>query len=175
MLSVRCEPACPDPAVIRQRISLAQAGSRIYTVRSLDAAYFEDLARPRASAALALVFAIVATLAAAGGLFSVLSYAVARRGREFGIRSALGASRANIARLVLRDGLTIGGAGLAIGALGAWSLARVLSSLQYGVSRRDPASWAIVLFVLLATTVLASWRPARRAMLVNPVLLLKEE
>jgi len=175
MLSVRCETACPDPAVIRQRISLAQAGIRINSVRSLDAVYFEDLARPRASAALALVFAIVATLAAAGGLFSVLSYAVARRGREFGIRTALGASRGEIGRLVIRDGLTIGVAGLAFGMVGAWSLARVLSSLQYGITSHDPVSWMVVLLVLLTTTLVASWRPARHAMLVNPVMLLKDE
>jgi predicted permease len=174
-LSVRCDRACPDPALIRQRIAKGHPAARVVTVQALDDVYFEELARPRAAAALAFVFAVVATLAAAGGLFSVLSYAVTRRGREFGIRTALGASRAEIGRIVLRDGVAIGMTGLAIGALGAWSLTRVVSSLQFGISSRDPVSWGIVLLVLLTTTLVASWRPARHAMLVNPVLLLKEE
>jgi len=137
--------------------------------------YFEQLARPRASAALGVAFAGMAVLAAAGGLFSVLSYAVVRRRREFGIRTALGASPAQIGRLVLRDGTAVALTGLAIGAVGAWSLGRALMSLQYGVAMNDPRTWVIVIALLAVTTVLASWRPARHAMLVDPVLLLREE
>jgi predicted permease len=174
-LSLRCDAACPDPAVIRQRIALGHPAARIVAVRPLDDAYFEELARPRASAALAFVFAVIATMAAAGGLFSVLSYAVARRRREFGIRTALGASGAQIGALIVRDGMSVALTGLVIGALGAGGLARVLGSLQYGVTMRDPASWTIVVSVLTLTSVLASWRPARHATLVNPVLLLREE
>jgi putative ABC transport system permease protein len=114
-------------------------------------------------------------LAAAGGLFSVLSYTVARRRREFGIRTALGASPAQIGRLVLRDGTAVALTGLAIGAVGAWSLARALMSLQYGVTMNDPHTWGIVIGLLASTTAAASWRPARHAMLVDPVLLLREE
>jgi putative ABC transport system permease protein len=121
------------------------------------------------------VFAVIATLAAAGGLFSVLTYAVARRLREFGIRTALGASASQIGALVVRDGLTVALTGLGIGGFAAWSMGRALGSLQYGVTLGDPASWALVLSVLAVTTLVASWRPARHAMLVNPVLLLKEE
>ncbi len=174
-LSLRCDAGCPDPALIRQRIALGHPAARIVSVRSLDDVYFEDLARPRASAALAFVFAVIATIAAAGGLFSVLSYAVARRRREFGIRTALGASGAQIGALIVRDGMSVALTGLGIGALGAGALARVLGSLQYGVTMRDPSSWMIVFAVLTITSILASWRPARHATLVNPVLLLREE
>jgi putative ABC transport system permease protein len=175
MLSLRCDESCPEPAVIRQRIALGHPAARVVSVRPLDDEYFEQLARPRAAAALALVFAIIATLAAAGGLFSVLSYGVARRLREFGIRTALGASASQIGALVVRDGLVVALTGLGIGGVTAWSMARVFSSLQYGVTLGDPVSWALVLSVLAVTTLVASWRPARHAMLVSPVLLLKEE
>jgi ABC-type antimicrobial peptide transport system permease subunit len=114
-------------------------------------------------------------LAAAGGLFSVLSYAVSRRRREFGVRTALGASPRQIRRLVLRDGLVVALAGVAIGGAAAWSLARALASLQYGVTMTDPVSWSIVMTLLIVTTVAASWRPARAAAACDPILLLREE
>jgi predicted permease len=175
MVSIRCTGTCPGPALIRQRIAAAHPAVQIVHVRPLDDVYFEQLARPRASAALAFAFAGIAVLAAAGGLFSVLSYSVARRRREFGIRTALGASPAQIGRLVLHDGMVVALTGLAIGAAGAWSLARAMASLQYGVTLGDPVSWGVVLGLLGATTAAASWRPARQAMLVDPVLLLREE
>jgi predicted permease len=175
MMSLRCSGTCPGAALIRQRIAAGQPAVRIVNVHALDDVYFEQLARPRASAALGVAFAGMAVLAAAGGLFSVLSYTVARRRREFGIRTALGASPAQIGRLVLRDGTAVALTGLAIGAVGAWSLARALMSLQYGVTMNDPHTWGIVIGLLASTTAAASWRPARHAMLVDPVLLLREE
>jgi putative ABC transport system permease protein len=144
-------------------------------VRLLDDVYFEELARPRATAALGFTFAAIAVLAAAGGLFSVLSYAVGRRRREFGIRTALGASPVQIRRLVLRDGLVVALTGIAIGAAAAWPLARALASLQYGVTMSDSVSWAAVLTLLGLTTLAASWRPARTAAGCDPILLLREE
>jgi predicted permease len=175
MLSIRCGAVCPNDAVIRQRLVATLPTVRVNEVRVLDEVYFEELARPRASAALGSTFAAIAVLAAAGGLFSVLSYAVGRRRREFGIRTALGASRAQIGRLVMRDGMTVALAGIALGAGAAWLLGRTLVSLQYGVSMADPASWAVVFTVLLATALAAAWRPARAAAGANPVTLLREE
>jgi predicted permease len=175
MLSVRCGGGCPDPARVRQRLAEAHAAVSVHSVRQLDDVYFEQLARPRAAAALGFAFAAIAVLAAAGGLFSVLSYAVGRRRREFGIRTALGASPAQIGRLVMRDGLLVGGSGIAIGTIVAWSLARTMVSLQYGVTIRDPVSWLLVLGLLAVTTIASSWRPAREAMRVDPVLLLRAE
>lgn len=84
MMSIRCDDPCPDPALVRQRLTTVHPAIRVHQVGSLDAVYFEQLARPRAAAALGFTFAAIATLAAAGGLFSVLSYAVGRRRREFG-------------------------------------------------------------------------------------------
>ena len=91
--------------------------------------YARQLARPRASAALAATFAAIAVIAAAGGLFSVLSYAVSRRRREFGIRTALGASRSEIRRVVLHDAVVITGIGLVLGT--------VCAAWRAGCSRRS--------------------------------------
>ena len=175
MMSIRCGATCPNTAVIRQQVLATHPAVRVVEVQALEDVYFEQLARPRAAAALGFVFAGVAVLAAAGGLFSVLSYAVGRRKREFGIRAALGASPDQIRRVVLRDGSVIALAGIAIGSVAAWSLGRALVSLQYGVTTTDPFTWAIVLGVLGVTTLIASWRPARQAMRADPVLLLRDE
>jgi hypothetical protein len=175
MLSVRCAGTCPGAAVVRQRLVATHQAVRVNRVRVLDDVYFEELARPRASAALGFTFAGIAVLAAAGGLFSVLSYAVGRRRREFGIRTALGASRSQIRRLVLRDGLMVALAGIGLGSVAAWSLARTLESLQYGVTVADPLSWVVVFALLLVTTFAAAWRPARTAASADPILLLREE
>jgi predicted permease len=175
MVSLRCNRSCPDAALVRKRIIDTHPAVRINDVGPLEDAYFEQLARPRAAAALGFTFAAIAAVAAASGLFSVLSYTVGRRRREFGIRAALGASRSHIRRLVLRDGLIVVLIGVAIGAAGAWSLARALASLQYGTTMTDPFSCVIVLSLLGFTTIAASWRPAREAMRADPALLLREE
>ena len=174
-LSIRCAGTCPDVAAVRQRMTMASAAAEVHDVRALEEAFFEELARPRAAAALGFTFAAIAVLAAAGGLFSVLSYAVGRRRREFGIRTALGASPWDLRRLVLRAGLTIALAGLVVGAVAAWWLGRALASLQYGVTASDPVSWTMVLGLLGVTTIAAAWRPAVQATSADPVMLLREE
>lgn len=190
MLSVRCGPSskspsseaeswgrndCVDGTFLRQRLTAGHPGVQVMGARALDAAYSEELARPRAAAALAFAFAGTALMAAAAGLFSVLSYSIARRRRELGIRIALGASPAAVRRLVLRDGLLIALAGTAIGAACGLSLARVLASLQDGATMNDPVSCAIVLAVVAVTVAGTSWHPTRNAAHTDPASLLREE
>ncbi len=175
MMSIRCRGVCPDTAAIRHRLLAAHPGVRLNRVAPLESFYFEQLARPRAAAALGFAFAAIAVIAAAAGLFSVLTYAVGRRRKEFGVRAALGASPSQIRQLVLRDGFAVTLTGIALGTLAAWSVARTLASLQYGVTVGDPASWAIVISLLGLTAMLASWRPAVQAMRADPVRLLREE
>jgi putative ABC transport system permease protein len=175
MMSIRCESVCPEVPLIRQRLSEAGPLVRVYEARALDSVYFKELATPRAAAAMGSAFAAVAIVAAASGLFTVLSYGVSRRRREFGIRTALGASPAQIRSLVLRDGLTVALAGVTIGSIAAWWLARGLASLEYGVTSADPITWTAVFGVIGVTTSAACWRPARQATHVDPVMLLREE
>jgi putative ABC transport system permease protein len=174
-LNVSCQSRCPDEAVIRKQILAVVPGANIVRLGLLSEQYREELARPRAAAALAGTFAVIAVLAAAGGLFSVLSYAVGRRRREFGIRTALGASPRQIRGLVLRDGVRVAALGVGAGIAASAALARVIVSLQYGVTGFDPITWTLVLGLLVVTTLVASWRPARAAAHVDPVTLLRED
>jgi ABC-type antimicrobial peptide transport system permease subunit len=100
---------------------------------------------------------------------------VARRTQEIGVRMALGASRADVARLILRQGLAPAAAGIALGWCAAWPLTRVLASLLYGVTATDPVTFATVPAILLAVELAACYLPARRAMSVDPVAALRME
>jgi hypothetical protein len=175
MLSLRCEADCPDGAVIRHRLASTHPEITVYEAQPVDLEYAAQLARPRAAAALAVTFAAIALAGAAGGLFSVLSYAVRRRRREFGVRAALGASPRQTRRIVLRDAVGVAVAGIVIGSVFAAVFARALTSLQYGVTPSDPASWVAVIALIGMTVVLASWAPARAAATVDPLVLLREE
>ena len=173
-VSLRCDRGCPSEGAIRRR-ALAIPGAGIYRVTRLDEAFAQDLEQPRASAALVLTFAVVALVAAAGGLFGVLAHAVQQRRREFGVRASLGATPVSTARIVLAEGLLIGGFGLALGTLLARGLAATIASLQYGVDAFDPISWLVVIALLAGTMAVALWQPARSAARTDPALLLRED
>ncbi len=175
MTRLSCRRTCPDVALVRQRLLAAHPAVRVWEVGVLDDTYAEQLARPRAAAALGFTFAGVAVLAAAGGLFSVLGYAVRRRRREFGVRAAMGASPLQLQRLVIREGLAVALMGITLGTVTAWAGGRVLASLQYGVTATDPLSWTVVVGLLACTTIAATWLPARHAGRTDPVQLLREE
>jgi putative ABC transport system permease protein len=175
MLTLGCTGVCPEPGVVRRQLTGAHPAIKVLSVRRLDDVYREQLVRPRAVAALAVLFAAIAVATAAAGLFCVLTLAVGRRRREFGIRLALGASPEAVRRVVMRDGLRICAIGLVIGSVGAFAVTRALASLQYGVTIRDPLTWVMVLGAIAIVCLAASWRPARDAMRVAPALLLKEE
>jgi putative ABC transport system permease protein len=120
-------------------------------------------------------FAIAALLLAAVGLYGVVSGLVAERTREFGIRSALGATRGEIVRGVLANGLLFTTIGVAIGVAGSFAASRLLETLLFGVSRADPSTYAGVIALLGAVAALACWAPARRAAAVDPVVTLRSE
>jgi ABC-type antimicrobial peptide transport system permease subunit len=117
----------------------------------------------------------MALILAAIGIFGVISYSVSRRTHEIGIRVALGASRAAILRMVLRETLLLAVAGLAVGIPCALAASRLLSHMLFGVSNHDPATLIAVASVLACVAALAGFVPARRAMRVNPMVALKYE
>jgi putative ABC transport system permease protein len=121
------------------------------------------------------VFAIVALVLAALGIYSVISYSITLRTQEIGIRMALGAQRAVILTMVLRKGMLLTFAGTVIGLAGAFVLTRWMSSMLFGVSASDPATYAIVVFVSLGAALLACSIPARRATRVDPLVALRYE
>jgi ABC-type antimicrobial peptide transport system permease subunit len=175
MLNIKCGDACPPEAAIRTSLRTASPALQVYQVTRLEDAYAEDLAQPRATALMSSGFSLIALLAAGAGLFSLLSYAVSRRRREFGIRVALGCSPAEIRRLVVRDGLTIALVGGALGSTLAWFVVRLFAALEYGIDARDPLNWVVVLALVAAAALAACWRPATQAMRVDPASLLREE
>jgi len=144
-------------------------------VMSMTQLATESLAPQRVVAILLGIFAAVALTLAAVGLYGVISYSASQRTHEIGIRMALGASRSEVLRLVMLDGLRLTALGLAFGLAGALVLARLMSSLLYGVAPRDPATLAGVAILLAAVALLASYIPARRAMRVDPMTALRYE
>jgi predicted permease len=145
---------------------------RVHTVESLLAG---SLAQRRFSLLLLGAFGGVALLLAVLGLYGVVSYAVAERSREFGIRFALGASERAVLGMVIRQAAGLAGLGLLIGVLCALGLTRVLTSLVYGVSAADPVAFAGVALLLLTVALLASLVPARRAARVDPMSVLRSD
>jgi predicted permease len=137
--------------------------------RTLVQIMSESVARRRFQMTLVLLFALAALALAAFGTYGVVSYAVARRRAEIGIRIALGSGQARVVRLVLRQGMTPVFAGLAGGALAAIAIGSYVSSLLFQVSPRDPAAFAVSAALLLAVSAIACWIPARRAAGLNPL------
>ena len=129
----------------------------------------------RFSAALLAAFAVVALIMSAVGIYGVMTYAVARRRHEIGVRMALGAQQTSILRMVLGQGLWLALIGVALGIAGALGVTRVLSSMLFGVKPTDPWTFAGVSLGLLAVALLASYIPARRAMRVDPMVALRYE
>jgi ABC-type antimicrobial peptide transport system permease subunit len=147
----------------------------VRNVRTLDAVLDESVAPARWSTTLLAVFAGVALVMAGLGVFGVLSFLVAQRTRELGIRVALGAAPSAVRRMVVGRGLGLVAAGLAIGVVGAVALTRLMASLLYGVTATDPLTYGGVAAVLLAIGALASYLPAQRATRVDPIIALRAE
>jgi putative ABC transport system permease protein len=144
-------------------------------VMSMQQLASESLAPQRASMILIVIFAGLALMLATVGIYGVISYSAQQRTREIGIRIALGAGPRAVLRLVMREGLALTGAGLAIGLTGAFALTRFLSSVLFGVHPGDPATFAMVAVILAAVTLLATYVPARHAMRVDPMVALRYE
>jgi putative ABC transport system permease protein len=121
------------------------------------------------------LFSGLALVLAAIGIYGVISYSVAQRSREIGIRMALGAQRGDVMRLVLTQGGRISAAGIVAGSAVSLGLTRVLAKLLYSVSAVDSATFALVAFVLALITMVASYVPARRTLRVDPLLALRQE
>lgn len=170
----RAGAAALVPAV-RAAIWSVDPNQPIVRVVTMDRLMASNEAQRRFVLTLFEAFGVVALLLAAVGLYGVLAGSVAERNREIGIRAALGATRANILVLVLRDGLRLTAFGLALGILGALGASRALLSLLFRTSPLDPLAWMGIVLLFMAVATLACWVPARRAAGVDPSVTLRAE
>ena len=144
-------------------------------VRTMDQQVNASLIRERLVASLSIAFAVLALVLVAVGLYGVMSYTVSRRGREIGIRMALGARRGNVLWQVLRQTLVVSVIGILIGVGVVLVSARYVSALLFGLSERDPLTLASVALMLFCTAMIAGFFPARRAASLDPVTAIKSE
>jgi predicted permease len=162
-------------AAIRQEVRKMDKDLPVTDVETMPDIMETSLAQPRFRTFLLGVFAVMALILAATGIFGVISYSVSCRTNEIGIRVALGASRDTILRMVLRETLFLAFAGLALGVPSALVASRLLGHMLFGVSANDPATLAAVAVTLAAVAALAGYVPAHRAMRVDPMVALRYE
>jgi len=153
---------------VRREVATLAPGVPLYDVRPMRERVADAMGYARFSATLLAAFAMVALALAALGTYGVISFGVSQRTKEIGIRVALGATRQNVLRLVVGQGVGLAVTGGALGLMGALATTRVLRSLLYGVAPSDPATLVAIVVVLVVAVIVASWLPARRAAGVHP-------
>jgi predicted permease len=171
--------ATVDPATLTRSITeivlSMDPNLPLSEVKTMDQIKAESLAGDRFTAALFGGFAAVALLLAALGIYGVMSFAVAQRTHEIGLRMALGAGRSNVLALILKEGMLLAGVGLVLGLAGAYGVGKAMHSIFYNVGTIDFAAFSAVAAALLLAALLACFIPAHRATLVDPMQALREE
>jgi predicted permease len=168
------DPAALSPAI--QHEFLAVDGQLpVSRIRTMEQVISESTARQNFNMLLLAIFAGLALLLAAIGIYGLMSYTVQQRAQEIGIRMALGASRSDMLQLIVRQGMILAGAGVVIGLAAAFGLTRVLVTLVFGVKTTDPVTYTTVGVILLAVALLATYIPARRATQMDPLIALRYE
>ena len=171
--------AAVDPETLEKVVTAAVASvnkdQALAGTRTLQQIADESLVANRLQALLLAVFAGMALLLAAAGIYGVIAYAVTQRTHELGIRAALGATAGSLQRLVFRGGMKLAGLGLAIGFAASLVIARLLQAILFGVGPRDPLTIVIVAAVLAGVAAAACFVPARRATKVDPIVALRHQ
>jgi ABC-type antimicrobial peptide transport system permease subunit len=153
---------------LRGAIRRAAPGLAVPEIRSLGWHVRRATAEPRFQALLAGVFAVAGLALALVGVYGVTAFAVSRRRREMGIRMTLGGDPSSLRRMVLLQSARLAVTGAALGAVGAWWIARALTGLLYETEPGDPVTWATVTVLVVTTTLASAWIPARRATGIEP-------
>jgi putative ABC transport system permease protein len=168
-----------DPAklvgAVRSAVHSIDPDAPISRVRSMQDVLVTAMARDRFNTTLMTLFAVLAMLLAAVGLYGVMAYNVAQRAQEIGVRIALGASRADVLRLVVRQGFVLVASGLALGVTAAVMTTRLMTTLLFEVSPTNPATFVVSVMLLTCVALLACWIPAQKATRVDPIVVLRSE
>jgi putative ABC transport system permease protein len=168
------DPAAITPAV-RRVIAAADPEQPVAAVSTMDEVLAKDVEDRQQQMTLLTAFAGLALLLASLGLYGLLAYTVSQRSREIGLRMALGASASRVVGMVVVRGVALAAAGLVVGLSAAWLLAGAMSKILYGVAATDPVTYGAVALLLCAIAAAASWIPARRAVRIDPIAVLREE
>ncbi|PYT20577.1 MAG: hypothetical protein DMG57_41610, partial [Acidobacteria bacterium] len=160
---------------VRSEVRTLDPSLPVSSVRSMEQVMESAQARPRFLTLLLTLFSLTALVLAAVGIYGVISYSVARRTNEFGIRMAMGAKPGDVLQLVLGQGLVLGVVGVIAGVLAAMVLTRFLQELLFDVSALDPSTFVLMAAALMIVTAVACWAPAHRATKVDPVGALRYE
>ncbi|HLK21000.1 MAG TPA: FtsX-like permease family protein, partial [Bryobacteraceae bacterium] len=174
VLRTKSDPAQLSAAA-RNVIREIDSSLPVSAIKTMDDVLSTAQARPRFLTLLLTLFAGVALVLAAVGIYGVISYSVAQRTGEFGIRIAMGASSKDVLGMVLGQGLMLGAIGVLLGAAGALALTRLIRGLLFGISSFDPVTFVVMAAVLTAVTLAACFIPARRATRVDPMIALRYE
>jgi predicted permease len=176
MLAVRGAGRALDlTTAVRNELRAAGNDILLTQLTTLDEQVDQSLLQERLLSTLSLFFGLLALLLACLGLYGVLSYDVARRTNELGIRMALGARKADVLKLILQQGMGLVGIGVGSGLIAALSLTSLVSNQLYGVPANDPLTLCGVALLLVGVALLACWLPARRAAQVDPMIALRSE
>lgn len=167
------EPGALLP-VLRAEIT-ALNPEALVNVSTLEQVFDASLNAQRFSLVIFGVFAAVALVLAAAGIYGVMSYAVTQRTQEIGVRLALGAQTGDVIGLVIRQGMRLALLGVALGLVGSWALLRVIKDMVFGISTADPLTFMVIAALLTVVALLACWLPARRASKVDPLVALRYE
>ncbi len=168
------EPLSLAPAV-RGEIAALNKDQAVFNVRTMEQIVSQSVAPRRFSMLLLSVFAVVALVLASIGIYGMMSYAVAQRTREIGLRMTLGAQRGNVLRMVIGHGMKLALIGVALGLVASVALTRTMKTLLFGVSATDPTTFVGLALLLTLIALLACWFPARRATRVDPIVALRYE
>ena len=162
-------------SAVRREIVAVNKDQAVFNVRTMEDIVSESVAPRRFSMALLTVFAVVALALASIGIYGMLSYSVAQRTREIGLRMTLGAQRHSVLKLVIGHGMKLALIGVALGLVAAIALTRTMKNLLFGISATDPMTFIAISLLLAFVALLACWLPARRATKVDPMVALRYE
>jgi predicted permease len=168
------DPLSLSGPVLRE-IHAVDPAAAVYQIRTMQDRLYDSLARQRFSTTMLGAFALFGLILAAIGIYGVMSYLVTQGTHDIGVRVALGAQRANIIQMVLRQGLELTAVGIGVGLFGALALTRVMAGLLFGVSATDAVTFSAVALTLALVAGLATYIPARRATKIDPIVALREE
>jgi predicted permease len=160
---------------LRQAAEKVEGSAVLYDVRPMEEIVSRSISKQRLTMFLLTAFSALALVLSSVGIYGVISYLTGQRTHEIGVRVALGASRSDVLRMVLGDGMRITLIGVAIGLAAAFGLTRLITTLIYGVGAADPITFAAVAILLSAIALFACYIPARRAMRVDPMIALRYE